>query len=284
MTTTGNIFFDSLVYLNIYGIYILVAFFPATYYIWLKIFSFPLITRKSHELLLIVTPEKIYIKKIMARMMPFFKFKKGLYWFSEPFDDIESNNQFHVFIEGINQSLSSINRRDNKIDELTTYTDTIKQITNHVILFPKNIKGHMHRHWQITLEPDMHKLKLTPVKERQPLKYSFYHTIGVQLQSIVSVEEEIESGSGESKVMLTNLTTQTIISKIKYIQEYVYFSSSAAYTLHRKIKRANTNFFRWVIGGIDPKLLLVLIMVFGSIALVYFVMKATTPELGPMPT
>lgn len=286
--TTGNIILDILVFLNMYGIYILVCFGPAIYYIWLKIFSFPLITRKNHELLIIITPEKIHIKKIKSRIMPFFKFNRGLYWFSEPFDDVDSKNKYHVFIEGINQSLSDIERRDNKLDELLTYTDKIKSLSSHSILLPKNLKGHMKRHYMITLEPNSKQLKITPVKERQNHRYSFYHSIGFQIQS---EEEQIEempelenSSSNESKVVFTQLTTQIILQKIKYIQEYNYFSSFSAYTLSRKIKRINSNFYLWLLGTIDARILIVLIAMFGAIALVYFGMPIITPKLGAMPT
>lgn len=294
METTGNLFLDILIYLDIYGIYILVALVPASYYIWLKIFSFPLITRKSHELLLLITPEKLVIKKIKSRLYPFFAFRKGLYWFSKPFDDVDSNNQFHVYIEGINQSLGDLDedgnlvRRKNKIDELTTNTEKINEITGHSVKIPRNIKGHMTRHWQIVIDPVSHKLQITPTDKPQSLKYSFYHTVGIALQTTVTTEKheelENESGGNNQKLILTSLTTQVIINKIKHIQEYKYFSSFSAYTLLRKIRRANFNFVRWVLGSIDPRLLILLIMVFGGIALVYFGMKAFTPDIGEMPT
>lgn len=285
---TGNTILDILIFLNLYGIYLLIAFGPATYYIWLKIFSFPLITRKNHELVLIITPEKIDIKKIRSRIMPFFSFKKGLYWFSEPFDDIDSRNKFHVFIEGINQSLNDIERRDNKLDELLTYTDRIKALSSHSIVLPKDIKKHMNRHFIITLEPNSNQLKIMPTPERQNHRFSFYHTIGFQIQTPVQVEEEIpeiENASSEQpKVVFTQLTTQMILQKIKYIQEYNYFSSFSAFTLSKKIRSINSNFYMWLLGAIDVKILVVLIGVIGAIALVYLGMPLLTPKLGPMPT
>ena len=153
-----------------YGYYILVAILPISYYIWLKIFSFPLITRKPHELLLIITPEKLKIKKIKSRLYPFFSFCKGLYWFSDPFEDVDSNNQFHVYIEGVNQSLGdmskdgTLKRRANKLDELTTNTEKINEISGHGVLLPRNIKVHLHRHYQIILDPISHKLKIIPTR------------------------------------------------------------------------------------------------------------------------
>lgn len=293
METTGNLIMDLLVYLNIYGIYILVAFVPATYYIWLKIFSFPLITRRSHELLLIITPEKLVIKKIKSRLYPFFAFRKGLYWFSDPFEDVNSNNQFHVYIEGVNQSLGdmeedgTLKRRKNKIDEITSNTEKINEITGHSVKIPKNIKGHMHRHYQIVLDPMTHKLQIFPTDTPQSLKYSFYHSVGFTIQSQVETHDEIEmetASPGKQKLILTDLTTQVIINKIKYIQEYKYYSSFSAYNLIRKIRRANLNFVRWTLGSMDPRLLILLIAVLGSIALVYFGMKAFTPDIGEMPT
>lgn len=271
----------------------MVALVPITYYVWLKIFSFPLITRKPHEILLILTPEKLKIKKIKSRLYPFFAFKKGLYWFSDPFEDVESNNQFHVYIEGINQSLGdmsedgTLKRRANKIDELTTNTEKINEVTGHSILLPKNIKAHMHRHYQIVLDPMSHKLQITPTKTPQSLRYSFWHTIGFAIQSVEQVEQETELESGgqnQQKLILTDLTTQVIINKIKFIQEYKYYSSFSAYTLLRKIRRANLNFVRWVMGSINPMIIVLLIMVFGGIALVYFGMPFLTPDIGEMPT
>lgn len=288
-----NLILDILIFLNIYGIYLLVALVPVSYYVWLKIFSFPLITRKPHELLLILTPEKLKIKKIKSRLYPFFAFKKGLYWFSDPFEDVESNNQFHVYIEGINQSLGdmskdgTLKRRQNKLDELTTNTEKINEITSHSVVIPRNIKGHLHRHYQIILDPMTHKLQIFPTEKSQSLRYSFWHTVGFALQSDEQTEQETEIESGESnkqKLILTNLTTQVIINKIKFIQEYKYYSSFSAYTLLRRIRRANYNFVRWVMGSMNPMIFVLLITVFGAIALVYFGMPLITPKLGEMPT
>jgi len=291
---SNNLILDILIFLNIYGYYIMIAIVPATYYIWLKIFSFPLITRKSHELLLIITPEKIKIKKIKSRLYPFFAFCKGLYWFSDPFDDIDSNNKFHVYIEGINQSLGdmdkdgTLKRRSNKIDEITSDTEKLNEISSHMIKLPKNIKGHMHRHYQILLDPMNHRLKIMPTDTAQSLKYSFWHTIGVAIQTTETTEtedKEMESESGQNqKIMFTHLTTQTIVNKIKFIQEYKYYSSFSAYTLLRKIRRANLNFVRWALGSMNPMIILLLIFVLGGIALVYFGMPLITPKLGEMPT
>jgi hypothetical protein len=278
-----------------YGYYILVAIVPVSYYIWLKIFSFPLITRKPHELLLILTPEKLKIKKIKSRLYPFFTFKRGLYWFSTPFEDVESNNQFHVYIEGVNQSLGdmeedgNLRRRLNKIDELTSDTEKINEVTNHGVLLPRNIKGHLHRHYQIILDPISHKLQIFPTEKAQSLNYSFWHTIGFSIQSTIeeTAPSEIEMESGgqsKQKLLLTNLTTQVIMSKIKFIQEYKYYSSFSAYTLLRKVRRANTNFVRWVLGSMNPMILLLLIFVLGGIAMVYFGMPLIQPKLGEMPT
>jgi len=306
--STGNFIVDLLVWTNIYGIYLLLAFFPASYYIWLRIFSFPLITRRSHEILLVLTPEKLKIKKIKSRLNPFFKFAKGLYWFNSPFDDVNSNNQFHIYIEGINQSLSTMDkdgtlkRREGKLNELTSNTEKINEITSHKIVFPKDIKGHMHRHYLITIDPFNRKYKLTPTDKAQNLRYSFYHTVGFVLQTEIEDTEEnqniesttiqhetdnlveVETNSGNQKLVLTAITTQLILNKIKFLQEYKYFSSYSAYNLHRKIRRLNTNFVRWILGSIDPRLIILLIVVLGGIALVYFGMPLLTPKLGPMPT
>lgn len=294
MTTTGFLLFDILVWLNIYGIYVAIAFVPSCYYIWLRIFSFPLITRKSHELILMISPEKIIIKKIVSRELPFFKFRKGLYWFSEPFEDTESSNKFHIFVQGINQELSDIERRDNKLDEIISYTENIKSLSSHKILLPKNIKGHMHRHYMITLEPNGNFFKLTPTKQRQSHRYSFMHTVGIQIQNTIETEDQefedkeneiqVNQSSSNQQVIFTQLTTSTILQKIKYIQSYHNFSSFYAYKLSRKIKRINSNFFLWLMGSIDPRLIIVLISVFGAIALVYFGMPLLTPKLGPMPS
>lgn len=285
MITTGNIFFDTLIWLNIYGYYVLGAFVPSVYYIWLRIFSFPIFSRKSHEVVLMITPESVKIKKIKTRIMPFFIYKKGIYWFSEPFEDFEkkSKNKFHVFIEGINQELSETSRRDNKVDEILTYPERVKALAPHKVLLPNNLKDHMQRHYVLTIEPQNKVFKLTATKERQNHKYSFYHTLGIQIQSFKE-PEEIESETESSNAVLTQLTTQTILSKIKYIQEYAYFSSYSTYLLWRKIKKMNSNFVFWLLGTIDPKILIVLILMFGSIALVWFGMPLLTPDLGPMPT
>ena len=239
-----NPIIDALIWLNIYGYYVTAVFVPATYYIMVNLFQFPMITNKIHELVLIATPEKVIIKKITNRYMPFFEFKKGLYWLDDPAADTQSLNQLHPYITEVNQPITKMERRPNKVNDVITNQSKMKQIGNHKIMLLKNLKKHLIRHWTLVLDIDNNVYALSPSIDpktnkavKQPLKVNLYHTLGIYIQKTIKIpKEEIIEGSGGTKQILQAITTQSIIEQLKYVQEHSYYSSHYAFTLLNRIR------------------------------------------------
>lgn len=260
------------------------VFIPAFYYIFIKIFSFPLASNKAHEFILITRPEKIIIKKIKSRYYQFFEFKKGLYWFGTPCNDIDNMNKYHVFIEGLNQDVTDAERKDGKMGNIIETKLSVKQLQNHQILLPKRIKEHLNRHYTLTIDP-LHKIcQIAPTNTPQPFKINMYHTLGIYLQE-QQIAEEVESGSASGeKILLNAITTEQVLKQIKHIQSYSYFSSSSAFSLYQSIRKIDTNFITWVKGAADPKLLAAVIILAAGGALAVLAMYMLRPDIGPMPT
>lgn len=277
--------FNILIFINLYWYIIPPIFIPAIYYVFIRIFSFPLTPNKSHEFIIITRPEKATIKKVASRYHPFFSFKKGLYWFSTPCNDINSYNKYHIYIEGINQDVTEMNdRRSSKLDDILQTKLTIKQISGHQVKLLKNLKNHLNRHYTLTLEPNQKLAVLTPVKEPQPFKLSLYHTLGIYIQENQEVQMEEEIGSGNAKQILRAITTETVIKQIKYVQGYTYYSSSSAFNLLKKRLKIDNYFPIWLTGSTDPKLLATFIIMIAAIASIVLLSFAFKPTLAPMPT
>jgi len=277
-----EIIINIFIFINLYWYFLIAAFIPGCYYILIKIIAFPLAPNKAHEFIIIAKPEKADIKKVSNRFYPFFNFKKGLYWFSTPCQDLDNANTYHIYIEGLNQDVCNMERRDNKLGDLMQTKLVSKQISNHQIKLLKHFKTHLHRHWSITLEPNLKIAKLTPMTTPQPFRLSLYHTLGIYMQHEQEVEKEIENSSGNT--ILSAITTESVIQQLTYIQSYSYFSAHSAQQLYKKIKKIDLNFMTWVKGSIDPKLLMMLAILGMGVALVFLVSIMMKPDLGPMPT
>ena len=281
-----EIFINILIYLNIYWYYIVPLFALGFYHIILTYFQFPLITNKIHELVILISPEKIKVKKITNRVMPFFTTKNGIYWFDKPCHDVDSLNQIHTYINEINQPITKMKRRENKVNDLMTNQFVAKQVTGHKLLILRHLKKHFHRHYTLVIDTtnDMYQLKEVP--ERQALKVNFWHTIGIYLQQSVPVEQEqdIETSSGVLSVKA--LTTQTILQEVKYIQEHSYYSSSYAYHLLKKLVKMERYYITWLTGAIDPKVIIALLGIMGACAAAFLFTQMYDPmaSLGEMPT
>jgi len=252
------IFFQALVWLNLYWYVFLLTFIPSVYYIFIRIVSFPLAANKAHEFVIVARPEKAIIKKVSNRIFPFFHFKKGLYWFSSPSSDVNSFNKYHIYIEGINQDVTEMERRESKLDDLLQTNGKAKQIVGHQIRLPLKLKDHLHKHWALTVDAKKKLAILSKVREAQSFRISLYHTIGIYIQEEEQVEEEMESASGGQS--LTQLTNQTVVQQIKYVQGYSYFSSNSAFNLWKKRSKIEMLFVAWLKGSADPRLMAALIV------------------------
>lgn len=284
--TPFEIFVNVLIYLDIYWIYITPTFAIGFYAILLQYFQMPLITNKIHELVVMVSPEKIKVKKVTSRVMPFFQTKKGVYWFDTPCHDVDSLNQMHVYIDEINQPITKMKRRANKVNDLMTNLYKAKQVTGHKIIILRNLKKHFHRHWSLVVDPTTNMFQLSQVATKQPLKINFWHSLGIYIQESqqVETEKEIESTGGQN-LKVRQLTTQTILQELKYIQEHSYYSSSYALNLWKQLVNVEHNFMTWLSGSVDTKLVLVFLAFMGvcGIALMYFLGFDPMASLGEMP-
>lgn len=288
---SDNMILNFFVFIYLYWYLIIGLFIPASYYVFLRIFTFSLITRKAHEFVLIISPESVKIKKITARLTPMFVHKKGLYWFDDPCEDVESLNRYHIYVEGINQNITHNDKHENKLHDLTKELEIPQQVSSHKILLPKDIKKHFNRHFILIVNPETNLVKLEITDKRQPLKVNFYHTLGVYIQKQITeqtekTEQEVTGSSG-TKMVLMQLNTQMVMHQIKYASAYRYYSSYYAFKLHKKIQKMEKMFMVWVKGSIDPKLimaLLVLLIMGGAIFAIFYVFSNPSNLIGPMPT
>ena len=288
MVDAGEIILNILVYMNIYWYLVPFSFVGALYWVFVKVITFPLASNKGQEFVILTRPENVIIQKVVNRFYPFFQFKKGLYWFSTPCSDIGSNNKYHVYIEGLNQDVSEIGqRRDGKLGDLMHTKMHLKQTKKHQILLPKLLKKHLHRHYSLTIDPVNKMAQLQPEVEKQPFKISLWHTLGVYIQEEkeVQTEQEIEgSASNNQKYVLNAITTESVITQMKYIQGYSYFSSDSAHAVYKGIKSIESNFITWVKGTMDPKIMAIMILMMAAVAIPVIFMVFLKPDLGPMPT
>lgn len=279
-----EIFINILIYINLYWYIIPLIFGIGLYYVFIKIFTFPLASNKGHEFVIIARPENVEIKKVSNRYYPFFEFKKGMYWFSTPCNDVRSLNKYHVYIEGLNQDVTAMERREGKLGDMMQTKLTTKQLKKHQVLLPKLIKEHLNQHFSITVDPIKKLAQITPTNQKQPFKVSLYHTIGIYIQEQQQVEEEKEVEGSNSGMVLTAITTESVITQIKHIQSYSYFSSSSAHTLYKKIRKIDENFITWVKGAMDPKILATMVLLMAAIAVPIIWMLFMKPDIGEMPT
>jgi hypothetical protein len=234
-------------------------------------------------------PEGVTVKKIKARLTPFFYFKKGCYWFDEPVEDVGSLNKFHLYIEGFNQPITKTERNKEKIHDILKEIVIPPQIKTHRIWIPKNIKAHIHKHYIIIISPDGKLLEIQPTDKRQPLSLGIWHTLGVYQQKEIRVpNEDSEIGtSSKSQLQLVQLTTQVVVEQVKFASQVRNFSSHYTYLLSKKIQRIEKYWISWVSGSIDPKVMIALITMIGlgaAIFLIMYVFGNPKAMLGPMPT
>lgn len=281
---SDNMMINIFVAINMYWYFFTALFGPATYYIFLKIFTNPLITRKAHDFVLIASPESVKIKKITSRVAPFFKFKRGLYWFSDSSEDENNLNKYSIYLEGINQPITEVTRNNNKVHDVPHVYRLPKQISAHKIILPVRIKEHLNRHCKLIVNAETGKVRLEFVKERQPLRVSFYHTMGIMIEAPQKVEQEMEIGSGG--MVQLQLTTQLMMQQLKASSETSNFSSTYAYETWKYAVGADQAIVGNLSGSMDPKIVVALLALMGVGAAVFFMFYYSNPTtvLGPMPT
>lgn len=148
---------------------------------------------------------------------------------------------------------------------------------------PTRIKEHLNRHFKLTLNAQTGKIRLEPTVERQALRVSFYHTLGIFIETVEKIEQEIELGGGQTKQI--QLTSQLMLQQLKATSETSNFSSSYAYETFREHIGANQNIVGNLSGAMDPKIIVLLLALMGIGAAVFFMAYYSNPTnvLGAMP-
>lgn len=296
--------------MDVYWYLFLGTMLPAIYYIFIKIFTFPLITRKAHEFVIMVSPERVKIKKVTSHVAPMFLEKKSLYWFAEAAEEMGHdgtilNNRYHIYLEGINQPVTKNERMKTKLQDIANTPTIPRQIGVHNVRIPTRIISkvpkiegedrvpcHLARHFILTLSEDGAFVRLSVSKQRQALRVSVYHTLGINILQRVTVQQEMESagssGAPHTQLVQMQLTDQLIRRKVNAVQEARNFSSSFAYYIWNRCKPQASR--RLIVnplsGEADPRMvaaLAVLICAGISVLAAWFLL--TDPEfwLGPMP-
>lgn len=182
-------------------------------------------------------------------------------------------NQLHIYTHAVNQPIYNMERRTSKVDEILNNEPNPKKIPNHGIWLLQNPRLHFHRHYQLVINPEATEYVLVPVKERQQFSIGFWHSIGIEMLERVETQNEIESESGGAGPQLISkkITTNVVLQKMKYVQDYQNFSASRAYMLLKRRSRIESpyGFLLWIKGDIDPRIFLLIGGMVGVVAAMY---------------
>lgn len=289
MIDIGNVVLNILVYLNLYGYYVTPTFALGLYYAIVRIFANPLVTRNPHELVIIAAPNRVYIAKVVSRYLPFFTHKKGAYWFSNPVTD--GFNKFHVYIDGINQPITNLERSESKVNDLITNREYIKQVKSHnPFLIRKMSFG---KNFALVIDPSApagQNAQLIRTKEPQPFRLRLLVRFGIYIKVKQEIESEDGSSNGNSNSRLVQLTTQTILQQVNTVQENSNFSASYASKILKTLSGLEKNWLNYLSGAFDWKIILVLAIAAVAVVMV-FVFSGSMggggdplAALGPKPT
>lgn len=286
MIDIGNIILNILVYLNLYGMYITPTFALGLYYAIMRIFANPLATTNPHELVIIAAPSRVYVTKVTSRYLPFFTFKKGAYWFADPVSD--GHNKYHVYIDGVNQPITNLERSETKVNDLITHRDYMKQIKSHNPLLPRRLS--FGKNFALVIDPSAtgNNAELVRVSTPQPFKLRLMVRFGIYVKVRQTKEAEGTNESG-SNTQLVALTTQTILQQIGAVQENTNFSASYAAKILKTVSGLERNWLSFLSGAMDWKIIAVLAIAAVAVVMVFMFgggIGGGDPmaALGPRPT
>ena len=197
-----------------------------------------------------------------------------------------NSNELHIVTHAVNQEVFNMTRNPAKLNELVNGDHKIKPMPGHSIWIMKNFTQHFHRHWEIVVDPEGKYYELRAVPNRQQFSVSLWHTIGVTLQRIETIENEIPvevSGGSRQKLTTVSITNQMVVSQITFAKEWQNFNANSTYRILQRTKRIENKFDNWVTGAINWMPIIVLGGAVAAIGLVIFLMHGSSPTLGPMP-
>lgn len=197
---------------------------------------------------------------------------------------IEPRNQIQIFSHAINQSITDMNRRETKVDEILNNTASPKKIAGHGIWILQNPKAHFHRHYQLIIKPEG-TYQLVPVQDRQQFAIGFWHSLGIIIQKEVESQEEKDLVGGSvgmgKQLVGTMVTTHVILQQMKEVQDYQNFSASRAFMLLKRRAKIEQN-FKWdITGQTNPIIWLLLIGMAGAVAAIFFLLHGNAPASTP---
>jgi hypothetical protein len=274
-----------LVTLNLYWIYILPAVLLGGIFGLMRMFTMPLLTRNPHELVIIFGSSKAKVYKVVGRYLPFFLTKKGAYWFSDAAP--LGHNLLHVYFEGVNQPVYALKRNVDKESHIMSHRENITQIKGHTVLIPPSMRTFA-RNWVLIIKygtpadkdkPAPITVELKTAKSvglgKQPYKLGLFKRIGVY-----QVSQQVAEGANASKQLQT-ITVQNVIEKVGGNVKGMNFSSSFSGRLIKNVRRVERNWQMLLTGGFDMRVILVMIVMFGIIAMAYLLFLAPNAPLSP---
>lgn len=264
--------------------------------ILIKVFAFPLLTRNPAELILIFGSKKVTVLRRTSSYLPYFVHKQRLYWFGEPHE--VGNNRLHLYFEGINQSITRLERNQDKEKDMISLREFFKQTSPHNVRIPPSMKSFI-RSWVLIIHEDEReitdkdgKAKKVPnvwielkTSREMKLPQKQYYTIGVLKRiGIYRVKNQIveaENASGVAKQELVTLTVQAVMEKLGDVVKGTNFSSRLAFKILKRTRDLELHWTQWLLGEFDWRLIMILLLVIVAFVGIFFISNSFSPGAPP---
>jgi hypothetical protein len=263
-----------------YQYFMFAGLFAVAYFGFIRWFTSPLVTRNPHELVVVISPNKAKIYKVVDRHKPMFLLKEGGYWYSEPVRC--DNNLLHVYVDAVNQSIVDLKRNGNKLIDILTHRGLRKEVRGHTVFIPK--LSSFGQNWMLVINPKTGKAVMERTKKTQPLKLNRFMRLGVYFLNEKTVEG---AESGNANMALQTVTVQKIVGKIEGgIITNTNYSAAFSKDLIMTVRRMERGWVMNLLGSFDPKILVAIIGVVGAGIMAYLLMGnmgGGIESLGPPP-
>jgi len=248
----------------------------------LRMFTMPLITRTPHELIIILRPNSYKVIKRVSNNLPYFMFKKGLYWFADPLP--LGNNLVHVYFEGVNQPITHLARIDTKEADMLAQREYFNETKSHTVLLPVSMKVFT-TNWALILnqieeghgdeKTISYKLQLLTNKEagikgRQQYRGGFFKRLGLYVSTQVAAEGEVGNASSED---LQSITVQTVVKRLGGVVRGTNFSSTYGAKILKGVKKLERDWYMLLTGALDMRIIIVLMVMVLAIVAVFLLFK-----------
>lgn len=272
------IWFNILIYIQLYFSQYWYVLFPAIFgaipLVLVRTFAMPLLTRVPHELVIIFSPRRATVLKVVSRYLPYFVHKQRLYWFDEPHQ--VGNNILHIYFEGVNQPITHLERIPHKESNILSLREYYNQTKSHHIILPPSLKS-FGREWALIINDTTKKVELKTAREagvkgKQFYKIGLLKRIGVF--RVKQIEAQGSNSSASAKAELVTVTVQSIQQKLGDVVKDNNFSSRLAYKIIKKTRKIETDWIMMLTGAMDMKIVIVLLMIVLLGVAGYFIMDS----------